>query len=232
MSVCHSHCLAVCHPYTICRSVTHTLTHTLSTALPLTCYLSFCTINRSVTHTTCRSVTQTHCSLSSRQANAPSPRYSLSTHRLTLLCIRCVNRNFGLTENRLSQVRNFGSKLVVVGCASPGSYAPSTGQHIPRKHVFDINGRSSRLPYGERYCTTTAQESIGRTSGGCEAAEEGRANNAPAPMSQSSARPTDDYLFKLLLIGDSGVGKTTLLTRYANGLFQLAFQPTTWATRS
>jgi hypothetical protein len=72
LPVCHSHCLAVCHPYTICRSVTHTLTHTLSTALPLTCYLSFYTINRSVTHTTCRSVIQTHCSLSSRQANAPS----------------------------------------------------------------------------------------------------------------------------------------------------------------
>ena len=72
MPVRHSHYLAVGHPYTNCRSVAHTLTHTLSTTLPLMCYLSFYTINCSVTHTTCRSVIQTRCSLSSRQASAPS----------------------------------------------------------------------------------------------------------------------------------------------------------------
>jgi len=32
-----------------------------------------------------------------------------------------------------------------------------------------------------------------------------------------------DYLFKLLLIGDSGVGKSCLLTRFADGTFQESY---------
>ena len=35
-----------------------------------------------------------------------------------------------------------------------------------------------------------------------------------------------DYLFKLLLIGDSGVGKSTLLLRFADGIFTDKFTPT------
>ena len=32
-----------------------------------------------------------------------------------------------------------------------------------------------------------------------------------------------DYLFKYLLLGDSGVGKTSLMIRFANDCFNLAF---------
>ena len=34
---------------------------------------------------------------------------------------------------------------------------------------------------------------------------------------------TYDYLFKLLLIGDSGVGKTCVLFRFAEGAFNATF---------
>ena len=96
-SLCHSACQSVCSWTHTCRSVTHTTwrsaTHILSVglppndiqhrsaALPLTCYLSFCAIIRSVTRTTCRSrsaTQQTHCSLSNRQASAPSHATALS----------------------------------------------------------------------------------------------------------------------------------------------------------
>ncbi|AQK73196.1 ypt homolog4, partial [Zea mays] len=44
----------------------------------------------------------------------------------------------------------------------------------------------------------------------------GRAHAAFAPRPRASARALDDYLFKLLLIGDSGVGKSCLLLRFAD----------------
>lgn len=36
----------------------------------------------------------------------------------------------------------------------------------------------------------------------------------------SSSQPEFDYLFKLLLIGDSGVGKSTLLLRFTSDSFE------------
>ena len=35
-----------------------------------------------------------------------------------------------------------------------------------------------------------------------------------------------DFLFKLILIGDSGVGKTCMMFRFSNDIFQTAFIPT------
>ena len=37
---------------------------------------------------------------------------------------------------------------------------------------------------------------------------------------------TDDYFFKLLLIGDSGVGKTNILNRFTRDSFNSSFKPT------
>jgi GTPase SAR1 family protein len=42
----------------------------------------------------------------------------------------------------------------------------------------------------------------------------------------ASAGPPFDYLFKLLLVGDSGVGKSSLLLRFAEGDFDAASVPT------
>ena len=38
---------------------------------------------------------------------------------------------------------------------------------------------------------------------------------------------TFDYLFKLLLIGDSGVGKSVVLSRFFEDVFNWTFTPTT-----
>ena len=35
-----------------------------------------------------------------------------------------------------------------------------------------------------------------------------------------------DFVFKLLLIGNSAVGKSSLLLRFADGIFQESFLPT------
>merc|ERR1711871_1321965 len=42
-------------------------------------------------------------------------------------------------------------------------------------------------------------------------------------MANSSGKPQYDYLIKLLLIGDSGVGKSCLLCRYSEGVFNNNF---------
>ncbi|GLT64925.1 hypothetical protein SLA2020_373860 [Shorea laevis] len=39
-------------------------------------------------------------------------------------------------------------------------------------------------------------------------------------MESSSSQPEFDYLFKLLLIGDSGVGKSTLLLSFTSDTFE------------
>lgn len=41
-----------------------------------------------------------------------------------------------------------------------------------------------------------------------------------------SLNPDFDYLFKLLLIGDSAVGKSSLLLRFSDGTFSESFLPT------
>lgn len=50
-----------------------------------------------------------------------------------------------------------------------------------------------------------------------------------------SGRDTYDYLFKIVLIGDSGVGKSNLLTRFTKNQFSLDSKSTIgveFATRS
>merc|ERR1711968_437005 len=42
-------------------------------------------------------------------------------------------------------------------------------------------------------------------------------------MANSSGKPQYDYLIKLLLIGDSGVGKSCLLCRYSDDVFNSSF---------
>merc|ERR1712022_88503 len=44
-----------------------------------------------------------------------------------------------------------------------------------------------------------------------------------ATMANSSGKPQYDYLIKLLLIGDSGVGKSCLLCRYSEDIFNNKF---------
>eukprot|EP00026_Physarum_polycephalum_P015506 Phypoly_transcript_16206.p1 GENE.Phypoly_transcript_16206~~Phypoly_transcript_16206.p1 ORF type:complete len:209 (+),score=30.27 Phypoly_transcript_16206:171-797(+) len=46
-----------------------------------------------------------------------------------------------------------------------------------------------------------------------------------APSSPN--KPTHDYLFKVLLIGDSGVGKSSILNRFVTGSYDKPPQPTT-----
>lgn len=50
----------------------------------------------------------------------------------------------------------------------------------------------------------------------------GAAAPAPTPLSKITSSEYD-YLFKLLLIGDSGVGKSCLLLRFADDLFSDSF---------
>lgn len=50
--------------------------------------------------------------------------------------------------------------------------------------------------------------------------------HADMASANASAGPPFDYLFKLLLVGDSGVGKSSLLLRFAEGDFDAASVPT------
>ena len=45
----------------------------------------------------------------------------------------------------------------------------------------------------------------------------------PQPKGRIMAKKTYDLLFKLLLIGDSGVGKTCLLFRFSDDAFNTTF---------
>lgn len=45
-------------------------------------------------------------------------------------------------------------------------------------------------------------------------------------MAASSEQPSFDYLFKVLLVGDSGVGKSSLLLRFTSNEFDEASVPT------
>ncbi|XP_070811172.1 ras-related protein Rab-26 [Pituophis catenifer annectens] len=80
---------------------------------------------------------------------------------------------------------------------------------------------SSALPAAQQRAAAAAAASSGGPGRGAGAAQEGAANGGALPSrpSLSSSGEFHDVAFKVMLVGDSGVGKTCLLVRFKDGAF-------------
>ncbi|XP_058013059.1 ras-related protein Rab-26 isoform X2 [Ahaetulla prasina] len=80
---------------------------------------------------------------------------------------------------------------------------------------------SSALPAAQQRAAAAAAASSGGPGRGSGAAQEGAANGVALPSrpSLSSSGEFHDVAFKVMLVGDSGVGKTCLLVRFKDGAF-------------
>ncbi|XP_069387055.1 GTP-binding protein Rab-3D-like [Paralichthys olivaceus] len=92
----------------------------------------------------------------------------------------------------------------------------------------DLKIREEERP--ERSAQPTAPRSRGQTAGRTRDTDTGRMASArdpgTSPEQKDAADQNFDYMFKLLIIGNSSVGKTSFLFRYADDSFTSAFVST------
>jgi hypothetical protein len=95
---------------------------------------------------------------------------------------------------------------------APYSLAPAAAHKLPKTRE-EISKPLAHLQ-GSQICSASTGDTTQRGHE-CEARLVSRVSQLRLSWSNSSLLACSDYLFKLVLIGDSGVGKSCLLLRFA-----------------